>query len=211
MRSACARWRESLETYREYNGFAAEAILVILLPAPARARGNQARQLAPRARAAARARANYEIHRECDGSAGPRSVRAARSSGGRKSAKPSARTLRARSGMDLRLRPPLRKGKRSHFFGCFLFAGVRSEGETLAFFRLFPLRSRVCGRGGSRLRAPRAGGCSRDLSMSLKFFAPRFARNCSFSLKLLYIFAPRFARNLSCRCLRLRAAGARAQ
>ena len=131
-RSACARWRESLETYREYNGFAAEAILVNLLPAPARTRGNQARQLAPRARAAARARAGYEIHRECDGSAGPRSVRAARSSGRRKSAKPSARTLRA-----------LGHG--------FALAAAPAEGETLAFFRLFPLRGRPFGGGNARV------------------------------------------------------------
>ena len=30
----------------------------------------------------------------------------------------------------------VRRGKRSHFFACFLFAGVRGAGETLAFFRL---------------------------------------------------------------------------
>jgi hypothetical protein len=63
-RSAFARWRKTLETYSKYNGLLAEMILVNLLPAPAGIGGNQAPQAAPRAGAVARARTNYEIHRE---------------------------------------------------------------------------------------------------------------------------------------------------
>ena len=43
------------------------------------------------------------------------------------------------------------RGKRSHFFVCSLFVGVRSQGETLAFFPLFSLRWRPWGRGNARI------------------------------------------------------------
>ena len=85
----------NIKSNSKYKGFAAEAIPVNLLPAPARTHGNRARQLAPRAGTAARPRAKHEIHRECEGSARDASFRAERVSGERKCAKTAASTLRA--------------------------------------------------------------------------------------------------------------------
>lgn len=106
---------------------------------------------APSARAVAHTRAHYEIHREFKAFGDSGALRAQRSSKGRKCEKSGASALRARSGMFLRLRPLVRRGKRSRFFASFLFAGGRGAGETLAFFRLLPLRGRPCGGGNARI------------------------------------------------------------
>ena len=74
-----------------------------------------------------------------------------RSSKGRKCEKSGASALRACSGMFLRLRPLVRRGKRSRFFASFLFAGGRWAGETLAFFRMLSLRGRPFARGNARI------------------------------------------------------------
>ena len=106
---------------------------------------------APSARAVAHTRAHYEIHREFKACGDSGALRVQRSSKGRKCEKSGASALRACSGMFLRLRPLVRRGKRSRFFASFLFAGGRWAGETLAFFRMLSLRGRSFAGGNARV------------------------------------------------------------
>ena len=133
-----------------------------LAPAPAESGGNQAPRAAPSARAVAHARTHYESNRELEGFGDPRAFRARRVGGGRNSQKSGASALRACSGMLLRLRPSVRRGKRSHFFA------------------RVSLRWRPWGGGNARIFA----------WLRAKNFAPRFARRCLNSLcKQLKFFA----------------------
>ena len=115
----------NIKSNSEYKGFAAEAIPVNLLPAPARTHGNRARQLAPRAGTAARRAQSTK----CIGNA-----RVPRVTG------LFARSASAETGN-------VRKLRRALCARIWLLAAALWEGETLAFFRRFCLRWPPCGKG----------------------------------------------------------------
>ena len=142
----------SIKSNSEYKGFAAEAILVNLLPAPARTHGNRARQLAPRAGTAARRAQNTK----CIGNA-----RVPRVTGFfARSASAGTRNVRK-----------LRRALCARIWYESVLAAALWEGETLAFFRRFSLAVAVS-LGGVSL------GGGRGLLWSVPWSAPRFARGC---------------------------------
>ena len=127
----------NIKSNSEYKGFAAEAIPVNLLPAPAQTHGNRARQLAPRAGTAARRAQSTK----CIGNARvPRvtGLFARSASAGTGSLRKRRRALCARIWYESVLTAALWEGETLAFFRRFsVLAAALWEGETLAFFRRF--------------------------------------------------------------------------
>ena len=131
----------NIKSNSEYKGFAAEAIPVNLLPAPARTHGNRARQLAPRAGTAARRAQSTK----CIGNA-----RVPRVTGFfARSASAGTRNVRK-----------LRRALCARIWYESVLAAALWEGETLAFFRRFCLGWRLCARGGERPRKRALSGAT---------------------------------------------------